>query len=183
MVDRQSFRQSHSEVGYTRDGDWLYFRIGRISYSVDSIQHPQAIRITVFSLQAAHLLAQTPFLFLPSWSPETIQHLRGLRIHPETRVFLWRGKSSRLLSHYEQTKRIEKEGGDHLHEHLIHQNRPERCSVDRSLRFQQIKMSWMNIDLKATRGRQTILVADLWSLVNWLIANCNQWLLAYLYTF
>lgn len=75
--------ESHSEVDYTRDGDWLYFRIGRISYSVDSIQHPQAImRITGFSLQAAHLLAQTPFLQLPSWSPETIQTPEGFKNSP-----------------------------------------------------------------------------------------------------
>lgn len=73
--------ESQSEVDYTRDGDWLYFRIGGISYSVGSIRHPQAImRITGFFLQAAHLLlSQTRFLQLPSWSPETIQTPEGCK--------------------------------------------------------------------------------------------------------
>lgn len=77
-------------MDHTRDGDWLYFRTGGISYSVDSIQHPQAImRITGFSLQAAHLLAQTPFLQLPSWSPETIQTPEGFQnSHRNTSVFM-----------------------------------------------------------------------------------------------
>lgn len=64
---RSSVIQTESrEVDYAREGDWLYFRIGGMLRSVDSIQHPQAImRITAFSLQAAHLLAQTPFFSAP----------------------------------------------------------------------------------------------------------------------
>lgn len=36
------------------------------------------MRITGFSLQAAHLLAQTAVLQRPSWSPETIHTPEGL---------------------------------------------------------------------------------------------------------
>lgn len=70
-------------MDYAREGDWLYFTIGRMSHSVDSLQHPQAImRITAFSLQAAHLLAQAPVFFqLPSWSPATIQTPEGFKRH------------------------------------------------------------------------------------------------------
>lgn len=98
-------------MDYTRDGDWLYFRIGGMSYSVDSIQHPQAImRITGFSLQAAHLLAQTAFLQVPSWSPETTETPEGFKNSPRKTRECFHGSENAAGYGLIINKRMEKRG-------------------------------------------------------------------------
>lgn len=104
-------KESLSELDYTPDGDWLYFRIGGISYSVDNIQHPQAImRITGFYLQAAHLLGQTLLLQLPSWSPGTIQTPEGFKNSPKNTRERFHGSENAAGYGLMMNKRVEKRG-------------------------------------------------------------------------
>lgn len=124
-------------MDYTRDGDWLYFRIGGMSHSVDSLQHPQAImRISGFSLQAAHLLAQTPFLQLLSWSPETIQTPEGFKNSPRNTPECFHGSQNAADDGLIMNKLKEwKKGGEDEDEWLITAGLIRRLS-DISLRLE-----------------------------------------------
>lgn len=112
------------------------------------------MRITGFSLQAAHLLAQTTFLSLPSWSPETIQTPEGLNFPRNTSAHGSKNSGYSLVSN--NTTESEKTGEEFGRV-------PSNSSADQKVvrSFPQVfpqvsaEMSWRTVDLRATGGRQT----------------------------
>lgn len=84
--------------------------------------------------------SDTLFFSSPAGLQQRFRHLRGLRIHPETRECFHRSENAADYG------LIMNKGGEDVDEHLITAGRITTLS-DTSLRFGQIEMSWP-VDLR-----------------------------------